>query len=98
VGAQEWFADTRYHNDLAIALMRGLPLDESATTALATLLGVATGGLTSVLATWLMHRTQARAQWLEQDTQATLGAHDLRSAPRRSIRLTKLVGIVFTVP
>jgi hypothetical protein len=67
VGAQEWFADTRYHNDLAIALMGGLPVDESATTALATLLGVATGGLTSVLATWLLHRTQARAQRLEQD-------------------------------
>jgi hypothetical protein len=42
-------------------------VDDSATTALATLLGAATGGLTSVLATWLMHRTQARAQWLEQD-------------------------------
>ena len=42
-------------------------MDDSATTALATLLGAATGGLTSVLATWLMHRTQARAQWLEQD-------------------------------
>jgi hypothetical protein len=42
-------------------------VDGSATTALATLLGAATGGLTSVLATWLTHRTQARAQWLEQD-------------------------------
>jgi hypothetical protein len=42
-------------------------VDESTTTALATLLGAATGGLTSVLATWLTHRTQARAQWLEQD-------------------------------
>jgi hypothetical protein len=42
-------------------------VDDSATTALATLLGAATGGPTSVLATWLMHRTQARAQWLEQD-------------------------------
>jgi hypothetical protein len=42
-------------------------VDESATTALATLLGAATGGLTSVLATWLMHRTQARAQSLEQN-------------------------------
>jgi hypothetical protein len=45
-----------------------LPADASATTALATLLGAATGGLTSVFATWLTHRTQARAQWLEQDT------------------------------
>ena len=42
-------------------------MDDSATTALATLLGAATGGLTSVLATWLMHRTQVHAQWLEQD-------------------------------
>jgi hypothetical protein len=44
-----------------------MPVDASATTALATLLGAATGGLTSVLATWLTQRTQARAQWLEQD-------------------------------
>jgi hypothetical protein len=43
-------------------------VDASATTALATLLGAATGGLTSVFATWLVHRTQARAQWLEEDT------------------------------
>lgn len=43
-------------------------MDATVTTALATLLGAATGGLTSVLATWLAHRTQARAQWLEQDT------------------------------
>ena len=43
-------------------------MDASATTALATLLGAATGGLTSVFATWLVHRTQARSQWLEQDT------------------------------
>ena len=43
-------------------------MDATATTALATLLGAATGGLTSVPATWLAHRTQARAQWLEQDT------------------------------
>jgi hypothetical protein len=43
-------------------------VDATVTTALATLLGAATGGLTSVLATWLAHRTQARAQWLEQDT------------------------------
>jgi hypothetical protein len=42
-------------------------VDASNTTALATLLGAATGGLTSVLATWLTHRTQARAQWLGQN-------------------------------
>jgi hypothetical protein len=41
-------------------------VDASATTALATLLGAATGGLTSVLATWATQRTQARARWLEQ--------------------------------
>jgi hypothetical protein len=42
-------------------------VDGTVTTALATLLGAATGGLTSVLATWLTHRTQSRAQWLEQE-------------------------------
>jgi hypothetical protein len=42
-------------------------VDSSTTTALATLLGAATGGLTSVLGTWLTHRAQARVQWLEQD-------------------------------
>lgn len=41
-------------------------MDAPNTTALATLLGAATGGLTSVLATWLTHRSQARAQWLAQ--------------------------------
>jgi hypothetical protein len=40
-----------------------LPVD----TSLATLFGAAIGGLTSMLATWLTHRTQARAQWLERD-------------------------------
>lgn len=43
-----------------------MTLDASVATALATLLGAATGGLTSVLATWLTYRTQARAQRLEQ--------------------------------
>ena len=42
-------------------------MDASTTTALATLLGAATGGLTSVLTTWLAHRTQAHTQWVEQD-------------------------------
>jgi hypothetical protein len=46
---------------------REAPVDGSAGAALPTLLGAATGGLTSMLATWLTHRTQARAQWLEQD-------------------------------
>jgi hypothetical protein len=44
-----------------------MPVDASVTTALATLLGAATGGLTSVLATWLTYRSQTRAQWLEQE-------------------------------
>jgi hypothetical protein len=42
-------------------------MEASTITAPATLLGAATGGLTSVMATWLTHRTQARAQWLEED-------------------------------
>jgi hypothetical protein len=44
-----------------------LPMEGSTTTALATLLGAGTGGLTSVLATWLTHRTRAHEQRLEQD-------------------------------
>jgi hypothetical protein len=36
-------------------------------TSLATLLAAAIGRLTSMLATWLTHQTQARAQWLELD-------------------------------
>jgi hypothetical protein len=42
-------------------------VDTSVTTALAKLFGAATGGLTSVWATWLTHRTQARALWRAQD-------------------------------
>ena len=42
-------------------------MDGSAITALAALFGAATGGLTSVFATWLTHRSQARAHWLAQD-------------------------------
>ena len=49
--------------------MTELGLDASATTALATLVGAATGGLMSVLAAWLTRRTQERAQWLEQNAQ-----------------------------
>jgi predicted kinase len=68
-------------------------VDASVTTALATLLGAATGGLTSVLATWLAHRTQARAQWLEQDTlrkqdpaRSTLFANSVRPVAQNSRR------------
>jgi hypothetical protein len=39
-------------------------MDTSIVTALAALLGATIGGLTSVLASWLAQRTQARAQWL----------------------------------
>jgi hypothetical protein len=42
-------------------------MDASAITALAALLGAATGGLTSLLATWLSQRRQIHAQLLGQD-------------------------------
>jgi hypothetical protein len=65
---REWSTDRHCHDDLSDALRGGVIVNASVTTALATLLGAAIGGLTSVLATWLTHRTQARAQWLEQET------------------------------
>src|SRR5258705_12185564 len=42
-------------------------MDASAITALAALTGAAIGGLTSVLANWLIQRRQVRTQWLAQD-------------------------------
>jgi len=42
-------------------------MDTSAVPALAALAGAAIGGLTSVTASWLIQRNQARAQWLAQD-------------------------------
>ena len=42
-------------------------MDTSAVTALAALAGAAIDGLTTVLASWLMQRTQMRAQWFAQD-------------------------------
>jgi hypothetical protein len=42
-------------------------MNASVISALAALAGAAVGGLTSVLASWLTQRTQARAQWLAQD-------------------------------
>jgi hypothetical protein len=42
-------------------------MNASLISALAALLGATIGGLTSALASWLMTRTQARAQWLAQD-------------------------------
>jgi len=42
-------------------------MDSSTITALAGLVGATVGGLTSVLASWLTLRTQARAQWLAID-------------------------------
>jgi hypothetical protein len=42
-------------------------VDASAITALAALMGAAVGGLTSVLSSWVVQRTQARAQRIAQD-------------------------------
>lgn len=42
-------------------------MDASVVTALAALTGATIGGLTSVLASWLAQRTQARAQWLAHE-------------------------------
>ena len=42
-------------------------MNASVISALAALAGAAIGGLTSVLASWLTQRAQARAQWLTQD-------------------------------
>lgn len=42
-------------------------MDASAISALAALAGTAVGGLTSVLANWLTHRVQVRAQWLQHE-------------------------------
>ena len=53
-------------NPVRVAL--GLSMDASIISALAALVGATVGGLTSVLATWLAHRTQANAQWLAQET------------------------------
>src|SRR5262245_50160841 len=39
-------------------------MDSSTVSAIAGLVGAATGGLTSLLASWLTQRTQARASWL----------------------------------
>ncbi|MGA9599731.1 MAG: hypothetical protein WBS22_05660 [Methylocystis sp.] len=42
-------------------------MDPSFISALAALVGAATGGLTSVLSSWLTQKSQARVQWLAQD-------------------------------
>jgi hypothetical protein len=42
-------------------------MDVSIIPAIAALAGAVTGGLTSVLASWLSQHAQARAQWLAQD-------------------------------
>jgi len=42
-------------------------MHSSVISALAALAGAITGGLTSVLASWLTQHAQARAQWLAQD-------------------------------
>ena len=42
-------------------------MNASVISALAALAGTAVGGLTSVVANWLSHRIQVRAQWLQQE-------------------------------
>ncbi|OKO76021.1 hypothetical protein [Bradyrhizobium sp. AS23.2] len=42
-------------------------MDASIISALAALTGTAVGGLTSVVANWLNHRLQTRAQWLSHE-------------------------------
>jgi hypothetical protein len=42
-------------------------MNASAISALAALAGTAVGGLTSVVANWLSHRIQVRAQWLQHE-------------------------------
>jgi len=42
-------------------------MDASVISPLAALAGTAVGGLTSVLANWLSHRIQVRAQWLQHE-------------------------------
>src|ERR1700752_3829685 len=42
-------------------------MNASVISALAALAGTAVGGLTSVLANWLNHRIQVRAQWLQHE-------------------------------
>ena len=42
-------------------------MDPSVISALAAITGTAVGGLTSVLANWLNHRLQTRAQWLSHE-------------------------------
>jgi hypothetical protein len=42
-------------------------MDASVISALAAITGTAVGGLTSVIANWLNHRLQTRAQWLSHE-------------------------------
>lgn len=42
-------------------------MDASIISALAALLGASIGGLTSIIASWLTQKTQARVQWVAQD-------------------------------
>jgi hypothetical protein len=42
-------------------------MDASIISALAALTGTAVGGMTSVIANWLTHRLQSRAQWLSHE-------------------------------
>ena len=42
-------------------------MDSSLISALAALIGASVGGLTSVLASWLLHQRQVRVQWVAQE-------------------------------
>jgi hypothetical protein len=42
-------------------------MDSSLISALAALIGASIGGLTSVIASWLLHQRQVRVQWLGQE-------------------------------
>jgi hypothetical protein len=56
-GAPEYF----------VLLARDCSMEASMISALAALAGTAIGGLTTVVANWLNHRTQFRAQWLQHE-------------------------------
>lgn len=50
-------------------------MDSSLISALAALIGASIGGLTSVLASWLLHQRQVRVQWVEQEVNFRQGLY-----------------------
>jgi hypothetical protein len=50
-------------------------MDSSIISALAALIGASIGGLTSVLASWLLHQRQVRVQWVEQEVNLRRGLY-----------------------